>query len=163
MELLKLLLSSGLADDILHFPFRSRGNNPCVAFQYSEFSPVSFLLSTEMDSLQDDAIIYLELLLKHGNSYNLWVVSRGLILKILEGWSESLRTIVFLYDNSIYGPRRTVHLKASSCYLINEFQQLHHCWKNWLMSSVHNSGNVVYNCSSVICPEISFTSVPTWV
>jgi len=38
-----------------------------------------------MDKLQDDAITYLELLLKHGNSYNLLVISLGLVLKILEG------------------------------------------------------------------------------
>jgi hypothetical protein len=75
LNVLKLLLSSDLGDDILHLPVHclqtGPGNDPNVALQYSEFSPVSFLLSTKLDTLQDDAIIYLELLLKHGNSYNL--------------------------------------------------------------------------------------------
>jgi len=153
LDVLKLLLSSDLGDYILHLPVHYETgpeNDPRVAMQYSEFSPVSFLLSTQMDKLQDDAIIYLELLLKHGNSYNLWVASLGLVLKILEGWSESLRTIVFLHDNSIYELLHTVHLKVSPCYWINRFRRLHHCLKNLLMSSVHNSGSVVYDCTSIM-------------
>lgn len=75
LDVLKLLLSSDLGDNILHLPvhYDETGpeNDPRVALQYSQFSPVSFLLSTKLDTLQDDAIIYLELLLKHGNSYNL--------------------------------------------------------------------------------------------
>jgi hypothetical protein len=75
LDVLKLLLSSDLGDYILHLPVHyvetGPENDPRVAMQYSEFSPVSFLLSTKLDKLQDDAIIYLELLLKHGNSYNL--------------------------------------------------------------------------------------------
>lgn len=88
LDVLKLLLSSDLGDYILHLPVHYETgpeNDPRVALQYSEFSPVSFLLSTQMDKLQDDAITYLELLLKHGNSYNLLVISLGLALKILEG------------------------------------------------------------------------------
>ena len=74
LDVLKLLLSSDLGDYILHLPMHYEigpENGPRVALQYTEFSPVSFLLSTHMDELQDDTIIYLELLLKHGNSYNL--------------------------------------------------------------------------------------------
>lgn len=74
LNVLKLLLSSDLGDDILHLPVHclqtGPGNDPNVALQYSEFSPVSFLLSTKLDTLQDDAIIYLELLLKHGFPVN---------------------------------------------------------------------------------------------
>jgi hypothetical protein len=153
LDILKFLLSSDLGDYILHLPVHYEAgpqNDTRVAMHYSEFSPVSFLLSTHMEALQDDLIIYLELLLKHGNSYNLWVVSLSLILKILEEWLGSLRKVVFLCDNIIYGLFHTAHCKASPCYLINEFQQLHHCWKNLLMSSVHNFGSVVNDCSSVM-------------
>jgi len=73
LDVLKLLLSSDLGDYILHLPVHYETgpeNDPRVALQYSEFSPVSFLLSTQMDKLQDDAITYLELLLKHGFPVN---------------------------------------------------------------------------------------------
>jgi hypothetical protein len=38
---------------------------------YSECSPISFLLLTKLNDLKDDIIIYLEVLLNHGNDSNL--------------------------------------------------------------------------------------------
>lgn len=75
LDILKLLLSSDLGSYILHLPVHCDWsvleNKPQLGVHYSECSPVSFLLFTKLNDLKDDIIIYLEVLLNHGNNSNL--------------------------------------------------------------------------------------------
>lgn len=74
LDVLKILLSSDLGNEILHLPVcydATPKSQPRLELLYSECSPVSFLLSTKMDELKDDIIVYLDLLLSHGNCHNL--------------------------------------------------------------------------------------------
>ncbi|XP_021926529.1 ankyrin repeat and SOCS box protein 3-like isoform X2 [Zootermopsis nevadensis] len=73
LDVLKILLSSDLGNEILHLPVcydATPKSQPRLELLYSECSPVSFLLSTKMDELKDDIIVYLDLLLSHGFPVN---------------------------------------------------------------------------------------------
>lgn len=77
-QVLEALIESDLGNDILHLPIYRPSRpvydvsvrEPSHEFNYRYSSSISFLLENKLTSLEDDAILYLALMLKHGFPVN---------------------------------------------------------------------------------------------